>query len=66
MNLERFLNAQKTTYEQALAEIKAGKKTSHWIWWIFPQMKGLGFSYNSNYYGIDDLNEAQDYLRDIQ
>ena len=60
MNLERFLNAQKTTYEQALAEIKAGKKTSHWIWWIFPQMKGLGFSYNSNYYGIDDLNEAQD------
>jgi uncharacterized protein (DUF1810 family) len=45
-----------------LAELKAGEKTGHWIWWIFPQMKGLGSSHNSNYYGITDEDEARFYL----
>lgn len=51
-NLQRFLDAQQGIYEQALAEVKNGKKYSHWIWYIFPQLKGLGMSYNSQYYGI--------------
>lgn len=50
-NLQRFLDAQQGIYEQALAEVKDGKKYSHWIWYIFPQLKGLGMSYNSQYYG---------------
>lgn len=62
MDLEKFLAAQEDTYTQALKEVKEGRKTSHWIWWIFPQMKGLGSSYNSNYYGISGLEEARAYL----
>ena len=50
--LQRFLDAQQGVYNQALAEVKNGKKYSHWIWYIFPQLKGLGMSYNSQYYGI--------------
>ena len=63
-DLERFVKAQNVgdTYEQALKEIKAGRKRSHWIWFIFPQHKGLGFSYRSQYYGIEDLDEAKSYL----
>ena len=63
-DLERFVKAQNVgdTYEQALKEIKAGRKRSHWIWFIFPQLKGLGFSYRSQYYGIEDLDEAKSYL----
>lgn len=63
-NLERFVEAQNEygTYELALSEIKAGRKRSHWIWFIFPQLKGLGFSYNAQYYGIEDSNEAKKYL----
>ena len=63
-NLERFVKAQNEygTYELALSEIKAGRKRSHWIWFIFPQLKGLGFSYNAQYYGIEDSNEAKEYL----
>lgn len=60
-NLQRFLTAQEHDYEQALAEIKNGFKQSHWIWYIFPQLKGLGFSYNSEYYGIDGIEEARAY-----
>lgn len=65
-NLNRFLQAQDdfNTYRQALQEMKAGRKTSHWVWFIFPQLKGLGRSYNSNYYGIESLKEAEDYLTD--
>ena len=65
-NLERFLQAQDDfgTYRQALQEMKAGRKTSHWVWFIFPQLKGLGRSYQSNYYGIESLKEAEDYLAD--
>ncbi len=61
-NLERFLDAQRFDYASALAEIKAGQKTTHWIWYIFPQMKGLGHSPNSQYYGITSLDEAKEYL----
>ncbi len=61
-NLNRFLLAQDVDYEQALAEVKSGKKTSHWIWYIFPQMKGLGHSAKSQYYGIDGRDEAVEYI----
>ena len=60
--LERFLIAQEHGYFQALTELCSGKKTSHWIWYIFPQLKGLGHSYNSNYYGIEGKEEAVEYL----
>ena len=62
-NLERFIKAQKLNYERALEEIKNGKKLTHWIWYIFPQIKGIGYSEISNYYGIDDLVEAKAYLQ---
>ena len=64
-DLERFLTAQNggySDYQRALSEIKAGRKLSHWIWYVFPQIKGLGFSYNSEYYGIGGLEEAKAYL----
>ena len=61
-NLERFISAQNYDYSIALKEIKNGRKLSHWIWYIFPQMKGLGRSYNSEFYGIEDINEAKEYL----
>ena len=60
-NLQRFIDAQARDYEQALREIKNGLKQTHWIWYIFPQLKGLGHSYNSEYYGIDGLEEARAY-----
>lgn len=60
--LQRFIEAQNDSYDQALKEIINGRKLTHWIWYIFPQMKGLGFSYNSEYYGITSLQEAKDYL----
>lgn len=62
--LERFIEAQDSygTYETALQEMKNGQKRSHWIWYIFPQLKGFGHSYNANYYGIDDVEEAKAYL----
>lgn len=61
-NLQRFLDAQQGDYEHALAEVRNGRKYSHWIWYIFPQLKGLGMSYNSQYYGISDKEEAEAYL----
>jgi uncharacterized protein (DUF1810 family) len=62
-DLDRFLSAQAMHYDQALAEIKAGQKKSHWIWYIFPQLHGLGFSSNATYYGLRDLHEAIAYLK---
>jgi len=62
MSLERFLQAQEGDYAAALAEIRAGRKRSHWIWYIFPQLKGLGRSMTAEYYGIRDLAEAREYL----
>lgn len=61
-NLQRFLDVQQADYEQALTEVKNGRKYSHWIWSIFPQLKGLGMSYNSQYYGISNKEEAETYL----
>ena len=63
MALERFVKAQECTYESALAELKAGRKTGHWIWWIFPQLKGLGTSHNSTSYGLADETEAKAYFQ---
>jgi uncharacterized protein (DUF1810 family) len=61
-NLDRFLRAQEDIYETALAELRAGHKSSHWIWFIFPQLAGLGHSPISHYYGIRSRGEAQAYL----
>ena len=62
--LSRFLDPQKFQYEDALAEMKQGRKTGHWIWFIFPQMKGLGHSWQADYYGLSGLREARAYLAD--
>ena len=64
MSVSRFLEAQQWSYEDALREIRAGRKESHWIWFIFPQLKGLGQSYTAEKYGIRDLDEAAEYLSD--
>ena len=61
--LERFIEPQEQDYEQALKEIRNGRKVSHWIWYIFPQLRGLGRSYMSDYYGIRDLDEAKAFLQ---
>lgn len=61
-DLSRFIRAQENNYQTALSEIKNGHKTSHWIWYIFPQLKNLGFSQNAKYYGIENLDEAKEYL----
>ena len=61
-DLNRFLEAQQLDYPLALKEIKDGLKRGHWIWYIFPQIKGLGHSYNSEFYGISSKEEAKAYL----
>ena len=63
-DLDRFVKAQEKMYDIALNEIKNGKKISHFMWYIFPQLKGLGYSEISNYYGISGLDEAKEYLED--
>ena len=63
-NLERFKAAQEDDYPAALQEVRNGKKRSHWIWYIFPQLRGLGRSSASEYYGIDGIEEARAYLAD--
>lgn len=60
--MERFLRAQEYVYDIALAEIKNGRKGSHWMWYIFPQLKGLGLSQMLLKYGIVNLNEAREYI----
>ena len=62
-NLQRFVDAQESAYERARAELKAGLKDSHWIWFIFPQLKGLGRSSTAEYYGVGSIDEARAYLR---
>lgn len=61
-DINRFLKAQEYDYELALREIKNGRKINHWMWYIFPQIRGLGESDTSIYYGIKDLEEASEYL----
>ena len=65
MSLQRFLDAQKADYEIALSEIKDGKKRSHWMWYIFPQIHGLGFSEASKLYAIKSLDEAKEFLNHL-
>ncbi len=70
MELERFLRAQdfrppggaSSVYEDAVAELVAGRKQTHWMWFVFPQLRGLGFSERSRYYGITGLAEARSYV----
>ena len=60
--LSRFVRAQQVDFERALAEIQAGKKRTHWMWYIFPQLDGLAFSATSKYYAIKSMEEARAYL----
>ena len=60
--LDKFVSAQARDYDTALAEIRSGYKRSHWMWYIFPQLQGLGFSPTAQYYGIRDLEQAKDYM----
>ena len=61
-DLNRFVQAQEGSYAQALAEIRNGRKRSHWMWFIFPQFAGLGFSSTAQFYAIKSLDEAKAYL----
>ena len=63
-DLSRFIEAHKEDYEMALNEIKQGRKRSHWMWYIFPQIQGLGLSSTSQYYAIKDSDEARAFLND--
>jgi uncharacterized protein (DUF1810 family) len=62
-NLERFVRAQEGAFEDVLGELRAGEKRSHWIWFIFPQRKGLGRSATSEFYGIGSMQEVRAYLK---
>lgn len=62
-NLTRFVEAQEYSYVDALKEIQNGRKESHWIWYIFPQLKQLGQSSTAKYYGIESIEEATEYLK---
>jgi uncharacterized protein (DUF1810 family) len=62
-SLDRFLQAQAPVYASALAELQAGQKRSHWMWFVFPQLRGLGHSQTAMYYGIAGRAEAAAYLR---
>ncbi|WP_420153757.1 DUF1810 domain-containing protein [Siphonobacter sp.] len=63
MDLNRFIEAQEEEYAQALSEIKRGRKRSHWMWYIFPQLKGLGSSHMAQHYGIANRAEAEAYIQ---
>ncbi|SFO42875.1 Uncharacterized protein, DUF1810 family [Geodermatophilus obscurus] len=62
VDLSRFVDAQAGTYERALAELRAGRKTGHWMWFVFPQVAGLGRSPTAQHYAISGLDEARAYL----
>ena len=63
-NLQRFVTAQDAggTYDRAVAELRGGRKTSHWMWFVFPQLRGLGVSPTAQFYGLASLAEARAYL----
>src|SRR5215207_7654018 len=61
-NLERFVTAQARVFSAALDELKAGRKRSHWMWFVFPQLRGLGHSAMAEFYGMGSLDEARAYL----
>ena len=60
--LDKFVRAQQRDYASALSEIRSGRKRSHWMWYIFPQIQGLGMSSTAQFYGIKDLEQAKDFL----
>lgn len=60
--LKRFVDAQERTYETALSELRQGRKQTHWMWFIFPQLRGLGRSSTAQYYGLSSLDEGRAYL----
>ena len=60
--IDRFLEPQRTAYATAMEEVRNGRKVSHWMWYIFPQLRGLGQSTTAWYYGIEDLEEARAFL----
>jgi uncharacterized protein (DUF1810 family) len=62
-SLKRFTDAQEDSYAMAFSEIQQGRKQSHWMWFIFPQIAGLGFSETSRYYAVTDLQEAARFLK---
>ncbi|MDD4347734.1 MAG: DUF1810 domain-containing protein [Opitutales bacterium] len=62
-NLDRFLTAQESDYCNAIRELRSGRKLGHWMWYVFPQCKGLGYSQTSQVYGFSSLEEASEYLR---
>lgn len=63
-NIKRFVDAHQRSYNLALGEIRAGYKVSHWMWYIFPQIRGLGHSEIAEYYAIEDLDETKAYLQE--
>ena len=63
VTLERFVEAQRQSFAGALRELQNGRKLTHWMWYIFPQLKGLGVSARSEYYGISGMEEAVAYMR---
>ena len=62
-DLQRFIDAQQPVFDRVIAELKQGRKRGHWIWFIFPQLKGLGHSSNSEFFGISSLQEAAAYVQ---
>ena len=62
-DLDKFVSAQNRDYDGALAEIRNGRKQGHWIWYIFPQISGLGMSSTSAFYGIENIEQAGQYLK---
>jgi uncharacterized protein (DUF1810 family) len=62
-DLDRFVRAQKADYDRALAEVRGGRKRTHWMWYVFPQLDGLGYSATAKRYGIKGRDEAEAYLR---
>ena len=62
MESEKFLQAQNAVIENVLAELRSGRKRTHWMWFIFPQLKALGRSMTARYYGLDSVQDAQDWL----
>ncbi|WP_044002230.1 DUF1810 domain-containing protein [Hymenobacter swuensis] len=63
LDLQRFLDAQQRDYATALDEIRAGRKRTHWMWYVFPQMQGLGYSETARFYAIQNRQEAEAYLK---
>lgn len=61
-DLERFVEAEADSWAEAMAEIDAGMKQGHWIWWVYPQLRGLGHSHRADYYGLSGADEARRFL----